>query len=312
MAPVPGRVEQVDVAEVDRWCRTHLGAGVAEELFRAGHLSEVVGVRLTSQMPIVVKIRRPAGRLEACSSIHRAVFDRGYPCPQPLVGLQAFGEWVASAEALVAGGELFPDSGRSPAPFAEALANLVALTPSLHNVGSLEPPLPWTPGKHRGSGLWPWPDDRDVDLNLVGGPAWIDQAGWAAQRRLAGSRQPAVIGHGDWHSANLRWVGHHLRVAFDWDSTIAAPEPVIAGLAAAVYPVTREGTEATIEETQAFLEAYGVARGRPFNADETEEAWAAGLWNRSFDAKKQLATDGHARSLSEKEARERCRLAGIT
>jgi hypothetical protein len=65
-----------------------------------------------------------------------------------------------------------------------------------------------------------------------------------------------------------------------------------------------------VEETEAFLHAYGAARGRPFSAEETEEAWAAGLWNRSFDAKKQVATEGRPRSLTEDEALERCRRAG--
>jgi hypothetical protein len=118
------------------------------------------------------------------------------------------------------------------------------------------------------------------------------------------------VGHGDWYTANVRWVGDQLLVVWDWDSVISAPEPVVAGLAAAVYPATREGTEATVGETEGFLVAYGAARGRTFSPDEAEQAWAAGLWNRSFDAKKQFATDGHPRSLTEEEAAERRRRAG--
>ena len=60
---------------------------------------------------------------------------------------------------------------------------------------------------------------------------------------------------------------------------IAAPEPVIVGLAAAVYPATYAGTEASIDETQEFLDAYMSARARSFSDEELEEAWAAGLWN---------------------------------
>jgi hypothetical protein len=47
-----------------------------------------------------------------------------------------------------------------------------------------------------------------------------------------------------------------LLAAFDGDSVIAAPEPVIVGLAAAMYPATHAGTEASVDETQKFLDAY--------------------------------------------------------
>jgi hypothetical protein len=40
-------------------------------------------------------------------------------------------------------------------------------------------------------------------------------------------------------------------------------------------------------------------------------AWAAGLWNRSFDAKKQFSTEGKVESLTEGESLERQRRAGV-
>jgi hypothetical protein len=102
-----------------------------------------------------------------------------------------------------------------------------------------------------------------------------------------------------------------LLAAFDWDSAIAAPESVIVGLAAAVYPATFAGTEASIDETQDFLDAYMSARARSFSDEELEQAWAAGLWNRSFDAKKQFSTEGKVESLTEGESLERQRRAGV-
>jgi hypothetical protein len=92
---------------------------------------------------------------------------------------------------------------------------------------------------------------------------------------------------------------------WDWDSVIAAPEPVLVGLAAAMYPAVGGGTEATAEETQGFLDAYCAARRRSFTAEEVEVAWAAGLWNRSFDAKTQAAGDARPPSLTAHEAAER-------
>jgi Phosphotransferase enzyme family len=303
---------EVEPLEVDRWCRNHLGSGIDEELFRYGHLSAVIGIRLISGPQVVVKIRRASDRLVACASAHRVLFERGFPCPEPLVDLEPFGEGkgVASAEKMIVGGDPFPNSGRSPEPFAEALAQLVALAPKSEELDTLDPAPPWTFPPF-GTDLWPRPDDRDIDLNEVSGPAWIDESGWAARDRLQALGGPPIIGHGDWYTANLRWAGDGLLAAFDWDSVIAAPEPVIVGLAAAVYPATYAGTEASIDETEEFLDAYMSARARGFSDDELEQAWAAGLWNRSFDAKKQFATEGKVESLTEGESLERQRRAGV-
>lgn len=121
---------------------------------------------------------------------------------------------------------------------------------------------------------------------------------------------PLVVGHGDWYTGNLRWLGNKLQAVFDWDGAVALPEPAVAGLAAAVYPTSEAGTEATIDESADFLTAYEAARERVFSPVERQIAWAAGLWNRSFDAKKQIATDGEPRSLQKEEALQREGMAG--
>ena len=304
---VVGRRLRVEIADVDRWSRTYLAAGIDAVLFCDGYLSTVLGVELTSGAQIVVKIRTGADRLLGCAAVHRQLFEHGFPCPEPLVDVEPMGGGlVASAEAMVSGGDLYPRSGRSPVPFASALARLVSLAPRAAEVSSLDPPPPWTAPDLDAAVLWPAPDDRDVDLNSVGGPEWIDEAGRAAKTSLAASGSPLVVGHADWYTGNLRWRGDDLYAVWDWDSVIAASEPVIAGLAAAVYPANGAGTEATVEESEAFLDAYQDARG-PFNDYELAQAWAAGLWNRSFDAKKQLATEGEPKSLTEAEAVERRR-----
>ena len=69
---------------------------------------------------------------------------------------------------------------------------------------------------------------------------------------------------------------------------------------------------ATLEETAAFLRAYEQARGRRWSREEREVCWAAGLWIRAYNAKKD-ALDGNGRALLERlasEAAERLRLAG--
>jgi len=60
-----------------------------------------------------------------------------------------------------------------------------------------------------------------------------------------------------------------------------------------------------------FINAYTLARGRGFSPNEVEEMWAAGIWVRVFDAKKQFATDGTTHALTEPEAQQRLLRAGI-
>jgi len=299
--PGPG----LELADLDAWCRRHLGAEINAILFSEGHLSTVVGVELTLSRRVVVKARTPSPRLRASTAIHRWAFESGFPCPKPLVGLEPMGQLVASAEEMVTDGAIFPLSGRAARPFAQALAWLVGVAGNATDIPSLDPRPPWTGPDHGSPELWPVPDDRTVDLNAADGPRWIDEAAEVAREVLAASTSPLAIGHGDWYTGNLRWKGSAIHTVWDWDSAIRAPEPVIAGLASAVYPATQPGTEATVAESEAFLDAYQKARRRRFRDGELREAWAAGLWIRAFDAKKQAATEGQSVSLTEFESRER-------
>jgi hypothetical protein len=309
---VPAR-PLIDAAELARWCREQFGCAPAAELFRTGYLSAVVGLRLLDGREVVVKVRAPAQRLLGCFEVQRRLFESGFRCPEPLVGPTPLGGYVATAERHLPGGTLLPDSGRAAAPFAEALAALMASAPSSREVPSLAPAPPWTAWNHGEGELWPWPDDRAVDLNRVAGPAWVDDAARAVHLRLSESTAEQVIGHGDWYAANLRWDGDSLWAAHDWDSAISERETVIVGLAAAVFPATGgPGEEASVDETADFMNAYTSARGRAFSSNEVEEMWAAGVWVRAFDAKKQLVTDGAIHALTEPEAQERRRQAGIT
>lgn len=293
------------------WCVEHLGASPSKELFRGGYLSVAVGLVLDDQREIVMKVRPPSPRLQACVDVQRALWSRGFPCPKPLTDALDFNGHEATAEEYRPGGEQLPASGRDAEPFADALSELMAAAPSPAEVGTLRPAPPWTAWQHEDNGLWPWPDDFDGDLNMVGGPAWIDRAGEAARSRLAASSGPVVIGHGDWWTGNIRWQGNQLRVVHDWDSVTADHETALVGFAAAVYPTVRAGSEANLDETEAFITRYTARTGRPFSSEELECSWAAGVWLRAFDAKKQHAKGQPVRSLTETEAAERLRRAGI-
>lgn len=298
----------VDAASLAAWCEVHLGSPAQSELFRTGHLTRVIGTRLADGREVVVRVRPAAPRIAACAEVQRRLSDSGYPCPQPLAGPALLGEDEATAESYIAGGAVLPDSGRTAQPFAAALAQLVHLAPRAGHVPSLVPAPAWTAWDHDQGGLWPRSEDLDVDLNQVDRSGWIDAAGQAARQKLREGQDGAVIGHGDWITDNLRWDRNRLLVAYDWDSLIVDSEAVIAGLAAAIYLYP---ALPTVTETLEFLDAYATARARPFSPGELQRCWAAGVWTRAFDAKEEQAAGQPVTRLTEDEAHERLRRAGM-
>jgi hypothetical protein len=205
---------------------------------------------------------------------------------------------------------MLPSADQATRAFAEAFARLIRLAPRPGEVSTLDPAPSWAAWDHAGDGLWPCPEDRDVNLNEVAGPEWIDGAGRRARDRLRASGSEAVIGHCDWLAGDLRWSGDALLVVHDWDSMIADSEAVLVGFAAALYSTVSARELATVGDTERFLLAYCYARGREFSADELERSWAAGVWTRVYDAKYQHAVGAPITSLSENEARERLSRTG--
>ncbi len=298
--------------DVDRWCGRHLGAPVRDVLFTTGHLAQVSGVRLRDGRRVVVKARPDSPRLAACTAVQRALWQAGFPAPEPLAGPVVDGGVAVSAETYVPGGSPAPASDHA-GRFAGLLARLVAAAPRPEAVGTLVPELPWTAWNHALPGTWPTADDRDDDLNAPRhATPWLDETGTRVRSRLRRfGRTPAgrrtTIGHGDWEAQNLRWDGDAPLVVHDWDSVTVAPEPVLVGLAASVWPCGIVPRAATVPESAAFLEAYQRAAGRAWSADEVEASWAAGLWVYAYNAKK-ASLDGH-QWLSPAEAEERLALA---
>jgi hypothetical protein len=304
------RAHAGDPARLAQWCMEQLGSPPADEMFRSGHLSAVMGLRLADDREVVVKVRPDAPRMAACVEVQRRMFQAGYPCPQPLTGAVPFGEEVATAEAYVPGGAVLPSEAHAARAFAEAFAWLIRLAPRPAEVSTLDPAPSWAAWNHAEDGLWSCPEDPDINLNKVAGPEWIDDAGRRARERLRAGESEAVIGHCDWLAGNLRWSGDALLVVHDWDSVIVDSEAVLVGFAAALYSTGSVDELATLGDTERFLVAYCHARGREFSADELERSWAAGVWTRAYDAKYQHTVGQPITSLSESEARERLRRSG--
>ena len=304
-------------ADIAAWCQQWLQAEPAQLLFQAGHLSRVLGLHLADRRAVVLKIRPPSERLVACVRVQHHVWAAGFPCPEPLAGPAPLGTLSATAERLVEGGVQLPWSEDSPRRFAESLARLARMAPPVAGLPGLEPSPPWVGWDHTQPGTWPEPDDVAADPNAQAGPAWIEDAGARVRRRLLQpSALPPVVGHADWESQNLRWIGRQLHVVHDWDSVVGQREATIAGAASAVFTATgAPNTSASVEQSEAFLVAYAEARGQPWTDEERELAWAAGLWVRVFNAKKAtLGRGGQVPSPSrlrlEAEVGERLRRAG--
>jgi hypothetical protein len=294
------------------WCRRWLGAPPAAQLFEAGYLSTVKGLRLADGREVVVKVRLRTSRLAGCTVVHRALWTAGFPCPEPLVDLQPLDGYAATAETLV------PDAGEPPpgselaARSAAALARLVELAPPPGAMPSLAPSPSWTGWDHRGPGLWPAPEDRDVDLNAYPEPRWLARVAAAVRDQLRGHADDPVIGHGDWHPGNLCWQGPHLIAVHDWDSVICQPEPAIAGLAAVSFSgIDDPARMASVEDSAAFLDAYQHSRSLRWTSGGYADCWAAGLWQRAFDAKTQSLDGDPGQILTRDEAGARLRLAGL-
>lgn len=302
---------EVDERALSDWCARHLGAPVARRTFHVGHLSAVYGLRLADEREVVVKVRPAERRLEACTRVHRALWQAGFPCPQPLAGPFQLGAYAASAESFLPGGEQAA-ADAAPELFARLLADFVTRAQDLPVEPELRPAPAWVCWYHQENGVWPVPDDRDVDLNAehCSAMTWVDELGAAVRERLAALHDtPCVIGHGDWDGRNVKFLDGRPLAVHDWDSLIYEPEVVVAGQAAAMFEGGPTGAGASVERTESFLAHYQDARGRRFDPDELQLCWAAGLWVRAFNAKK-FHLD-HFDALGRDEAEVRMRHAGI-
>jgi hypothetical protein len=294
------------------WCTRWLGAPPAAELFEAGYLSTVKGLRLTDGREVVVKVRPDEARLAGCAVVHRALWTAGFPCPEPLVDPQPLDGQVATAERLVLEVDQPPPESELAALSAAALARLVELAPDPGSVPSLAPSPSWVGWDHAEPGLWPTPEDRDVDFNGCREPQWLDCVAAAVRDLLRRHAGDPVIGHGDWYPENVRWQGPRLIAVHDWDSVICQPEPAVAGFAAATFlGIDGSPGMASVEDSAAFLDAYQQARGCRWTSADYAACWAAGLWQRAFDAKTRSLDGDPEQILPRHEARARLRLAGL-
>jgi hypothetical protein len=205
-----------------------------------------------------------------------------------------------------------PDT-ESVGAFAQLLESLLRLAPAVDAAGPLSPSPPWVGWDHTGRGLWPSLDDRGRDLNTLAGPDWLDRAAGRARDALLDARLPSVVGHGDFESQNIRWQGSQVLSVDDWDSAVAQPECAVVGAAAAVWAASgAPGGASDLMQTAAFLADFQNAASGHRDDHWIRLAWAAGLWIRLFNAKKNAFDGGGPQlDLIEDDYRERLSLAGL-
>lgn len=247
-----------DMVDVDRWCREHLGSGVADLRWRRDGTGVVWGMDLADGRPVVVKSHRrgyvPDDHLVAFVEVQRRVAELHPWAPAPLAGPAPFGDRVATAEALLDDGVPASDA----ATMARALADLVAAAgqppPGLFVLWSF-------------ATLWPPPHQEHIDLQAPGGE-WIDRLAATARRRLRASHPaPPVVGHLDWRVEHVLVdpATTAVRAVHDWDSLTAGPEAWIVGAASVCFSVdfhARDGSAPrwpSAAESAAFVAAYDPA-----------------------------------------------------
>ena len=265
----------------------------------------------------MTKVRGCTPGLSGTAAVQRHLWEIGFPCPQPLAGPDELAGFCISAETLVVGDSPVRVGPQVAQLHASALAELIRSAPPVDSVPPLLPPPAWAHWDHTEAGLWARIDGTDIDLNLEPDPPWLSDTARRVRARLASLGDPCVVGHADWWSQNLRWVGQRLHVVYDWDSVTAQPEAILAGEAAYMFAKTDFELDgcapgANVQLTEQFLVAYENARGRRWTIDQREAAWAAGLWIAAFNARVsrfEARGEGFA-ELVHSDAEERLRRGG--
>jgi hypothetical protein len=270
-----------DIAnQVDAFCRAHLGSAVANYEFFATSVGSVHGLRLLDGRRLVLKAHRsdvPVEHLVAVQRVQETLSATSFPAPRPLLSPTRIANGVAIVEELLDRGQ--PADAHDPAirqAMATGLARLIQGAPTIPAVGRLER---WRDAVDR---LWTQPHDRRFDFPATAGTAgWIDTLADEALRRFDelddGS---AVIGHGDWRVEHLLFERGAISAVYDWDSLSVGLEAAFAGAAAHAFTANWSEPDAPaqlpdLEESLAFLDAYQLARGKPFTDRDQRLAHAA-------------------------------------
>jgi hypothetical protein len=278
-------------ALVDRFCASWLGSGIERyEFFSSGVLS-VHGVGLLDGRRVVVKAARRsfgAGFLGAAQVVQSHLFDRGFPCPEPILGPAALGDGIAVVEELVCrGSRADPHEPPVRSEMAVTLARQVELAREFVSLEGLRPSLLASPVA---GGVWPEPHEARFDFALsAGGAEWIDSLARAARGRLVSPIGETVVAHADWRAEHVRFDRGAIVATYDWQSLAVGSEPALLGQIAygftTDWSVHQERRIPTLSEVRAFIGDYEAARGRRFTPAERQTIDAAWVYATAYGAR---------------------------
>jgi len=274
----------------------HLGVAVVRaELWQAS-VGCTAGLHLDDGTAVALKVHQPrvgAPYLRAASRVQRWLHAAALPCPRPRHDPIPVGLGWATVDDLAPPP---PDERRAgDATTRTASATTLAQVTAAATTGAspadraalaahpLRPPPD--------GALWPEPHSPLFDLGAgAADAAWIDDLATAARAaRDAGATGP-VVTHTDWAHRNVRFAADGaVAVAYDWDSLATVDEMTGLGQAAMTWRATGEADDTDpfpgADEVDAYLDAYGAARGRPLRPDERRRARAAAVWTLAYTAR---------------------------
>jgi hypothetical protein len=276
---------------LDRVLHRLLGLDLAQVVFAAGRIDAVYGLTTGDGRGLLLKVHRPPVDLVArglVAEAQKAMSAEGFPCAEPLAGPVEVDGRLVSIETLLPAGQR--GDGHDPqvrATMASELAHHIGILQAIPGFAERigEPPA-WCLYQ-RGA----WAATHMTFFDFATTPpeyAWLQRFAQQAADRTVELRESKhlVVAHADWYAGNLRFDGHDLVSAFDWD-LIADTEPIVVGITAGMFSAgtALPATPPTPEEAAAFLADYERAVGRAFRRGERDLASAAACWSIAYTAR---------------------------
>ncbi|GCE21264.1 hypothetical protein [Dictyobacter kobayashii] len=266
---------QTVVELINTFCKRELGSSIASTVFYEVSIGVVCGLQLQDGRKIVLKLLGPGEsieRLRAVVRVQRYLLEQGYPCTHPICEPSELANGITMVEELDAEGE-FHDAHQPEwrQKMAALLAWQLHLLRQPERIAGIDLKLfdhRLPPGV-----LWGKPHSNIFDFEATSrGAEWIDELARPARAILDHGAGELVLGHIDWSTKHIRYIGEQAHVIYDWDSLQLDKEPALVGHAAMTFTyipfMPGVADSPTHEETLAFIADYEAARGKPFNQDE--------------------------------------------
>jgi hypothetical protein len=290
-------VEEIS-SRVESYCRRHLGRAVAGCLDFTQSVGSVFTLSLDDGSAVVLKAHAlgrgrlgMAATLESLAAVYRVqseLAEQGLPCAQvirPPV-LWETGAVVAMQRLHAPA----PDDAHRPVvrrAMAESLADFVRRAEPFRGLPHL--PISQLPGGR----LFPPPHNALYDFSLPGGE-WIDSRARKARERIDALGDNLVVAHSDYSAANVRVSGEKVTAIYDFDSVALIDEMRCLASTALHFTYQPHSTGwcwAGPEESAAFIEDYGRARGRAFSLLERQRLAACAVYAMAYTARCEHALD---------------------